>query len=159
MGMDRQLKTNVIAVYNVPFVIFYIAAILAVAGLSGVVAFTGEPVGAYLARKPAMTPFVLLIVGAVLIECARCAIISYNIFFNGGRALFVQGKNIVFISKYFTSINMEQIVRIVPRSKSLLYIILSNGKSKKIYTSFLRPGNENILAEKLEALIGGLESS
>ena len=153
MDMGRPSSTNVIAIYNVPFVILYSSIILAAAGVGGVVAFTGEPIAAYLERKLEMVPLVLILIVGLAYEIARCLIIFYNIAINGGRALFVFKDKIVFISKYFSSIPIAQIVSVVPGKKKVVRIILSTGKSKKIYTSFLTPSDPKIVAQKIEALV------
>jgi len=153
MTTGRPATTDVLATYNVPFALLYSLVILAVAGISAVVTFTGEPIGAYLERKPGMAPYLVVIAVGSVIEIARCIIIFFNIILNGGAGLFVRNGKIVFISKYFTSIPIEQIVRVIPRKKKAVYVILSSGKTKRIYTSFLRPSDSYIVAKKIESVI------
>ena len=153
MDIHRPTSPNVIAVYNIPFVILYCSIVFAVAGGFAVVAFSGEPIMAYLERKPAIASLVLATMVAIAIEVARCMIIFYNIVLNGGRALFVCKDRIVFISKYFTSIPIAQIVSVLPRKKKVVHVLLSTGKSRKIYTSFLAPSDPKIVAQKLDALV------
>ena len=153
MNMDRASRPNVIATYGLPFVVLYSLGILALLGLGGFVIFTGEPILAYLERKPFMVLYVLVIAIGGALEIARCAIIFYNIAVNGGRALFVENGRIVFISKYISSMPIAQITRVLPRKKKAVYVILSNGKLKKIYTAFLKPSDPNIIAQKIEALV------
>jgi hypothetical protein len=135
----------------------YSLFIFVAVGVSGVVTFTGEPVESYILRKPAMLPFLLVIVAGAAIEIPRCAIMIYNILINEGVALFVRGGKIVFISRYFTSIPISQIANVVPIKKKTVHVILSNGKRKKIYASFLTPSDSKIVAQKIEALVHGVD--
>jgi len=155
MNTGRPSDTEVIATYSVPFAILYTFIILAMAGVVMGVTFTGEPIASYLERKPGMAPLPLFFMVCFAIEISRCVIIFYNIFANRGRALFARGGKIVFISRYFSSIPIAQIVRVLPRKKKAVYVILSTGKLKKIYTVFLKPSDPRIVAQKIEALVQG----
>lgn len=152
MTIGRPATTAVLATYNAIFAFIYSFAVLSVAGICAFVTFTGEPIGSYLERKPAMAPYLVVIVVASAVEITRCVIIFFNIILNGGAGLFVRNDRIVFISKLFTSIPIEQIVRVIPRKKKVVYVILSSGKTKKIYTSFLKPSDSYIIAEKIESV-------
>ena len=153
MDIRRPATADVLATYSVPFVTLYSSIILAVIAVCVAVTFTGEPIGQYLARKINMVPYFAVILVGSVVEVVRITIMIYNILSNGGRALFVHGNKLVFFSKYFTSIPIEQIVRVIPRKKKAVYVILSSGKTKKIYTSFLKPSDPEILAKKIEYLI------
>ena len=153
MTTGRPATTDVLATYNVPFALLYSLIILAVAGICAVVTFTGEPIGAYLERKPGMALYLVVIVVGSVIEITRCIIIFYNIILNRGAGLFVKNGKIIFISKYFTSIPIDQIMRVIPRKKKTVYVILSSGKTKRIYTSFLKPSDSHIIAKKIESVI------
>jgi hypothetical protein len=153
MGRGRSPSIEVIAVYNPLVVWLYSCVVLAVIGLAAFVAFTGEPIGDYLVRKPNMAPFVLLVAAASAIEITRCAIMAWNMAVNGARALFVRDGRIVFISRYFASIPIAQIDSVIPGKKRAVYVRLSTGKSKTIYTIFLTPSKPGMVADKIRDIV------